>query len=138
MTEQVSHAVEAIKLAYLSHTPVVWLVTGDKEVASEIVEQFTIEHFGAFRNPNILGRPVSLQQFTEKTVERLSVDETLKYYWDRPLKDFIGRSNIKEFSSTSSDAANVIGLRVALSAIWSPVVRTPAAVVSQEDTLYIG
>lgn len=106
MTEQVSHAVEAIKLAYLSHTPVVWLVTGDKEVASEIVEQFTIEHFGAFRNPNILGRPVFLQQFTEKAVERLSVDETLKYYWDRPLKDFIGRSNIKEFSSSSSDAAN--------------------------------
>ena len=34
--------------------------------------------------------------------------------------------------------SNVIGLRVALSAIWSPVVRTPAAVVSQEDTLYIG
>ena len=106
MTEQVSHAVEAIKLAYLSHTPVVWLVTGDKEVASEIVEQFTIEHFGAFRNPNILGRPVFLQQFTENAVERLSVDETLKYYWDRPLKDFIGRSNIKEFSSSSSDAAN--------------------------------
>ena len=106
MTEQVSHAVEAIKLAYLSHTPVVWLVTGDKEVASEIIEQFTIEHFGAFRNPNILGRPVFLQQFTENAVERLSVDETLKYYWDRPLKDFIGRSNIKEFSSSSSDAAN--------------------------------
>ena len=40
MTEQVSHAVEAIKLAYLSHTPVVWLVTGDKEVASEIVKEF--------------------------------------------------------------------------------------------------
>lgn len=49
MTEQVSHAVEAIKLAYLSHTPVVWLVTGDKEVASEIVKEFVEEHFGGFR-----------------------------------------------------------------------------------------
>ena len=39
---------------------------------------------------------------------------------------------------TTISLTNVIGLRVALSAIWSPVVRTPAAVVSQEDTLYIG
>ena len=45
---------------------------------------------------------------------------------------------LSEAEPRPANATNVIGLRVALSAIWSPVVRTPAAVVSQEDTLYIG
>lgn len=106
MTEQISHAVESIKLAYLSHTSVVWLVTGEKEVASEIVEQFTIEHFGAFRNSDVLGCPVYLHQLTNKSINDLSKDKTLKEYLDKPLKDFIGKCNIKHFSSISSDAAN--------------------------------
>lgn len=49
MIDQVSHSVEAIKLAYLSRTPIVWLVTGDKEVASDIVKEFVSDHLGSFR-----------------------------------------------------------------------------------------
>ena len=79
MTEQVSHAVEAIKLAYLSHTPVVWLVTGDKEVASEIVEQFTIEHFGAFRSAK-MPHAVLLKEFSERASDS-STTPSVFYLW---------------------------------------------------------
>ena len=79
MTEQVSHAVEAIKLAYLSHTPVVWLVTGDKEVASEIVEQFTIEHFGTFRSTK-MPHAVLLKEFSDRSSDS-STTSSVFYLW---------------------------------------------------------
>lgn len=79
MTEQVSHAVEAIKLAYLSHTPVVWLVTGDKEVASEIVEQFTIEHFGTFRSAK-MPHAVLLKEFSDRSSDS-STTPSVFYLW---------------------------------------------------------
>ena len=79
MTEQVSHAVEAIKLAYLSHTPVVWLVTGDKEVASEIVEQFTIEHFGTFRSTK-MPHAVLLKEFSDRSSDS-STTPSVFYLW---------------------------------------------------------
>ena len=75
----------------------------------------------------------------------ISQDGTLKTSWmDRgTLALNLNPSFLDEHLTISLNgkgmmADNVIGLRVALSAIWSPVVRTPAAVVSQEDTLYIG
>ena len=79
MTEQVSHAVEAIKLAYLSHTPVVWLVTGDKEVASEIVEQFTIEHFGTLRSTK-MPHAVLLKEFSDRSSDS-STTPSVFYLW---------------------------------------------------------
>ena len=79
MTEQVSHAVEAIKLAYLSHTPIVWLVTGDKEVASEIVEQFTIEHFGTFRSAK-MPHAVLLKEFSDRSSDS-STTPSVFYLW---------------------------------------------------------
>ena len=79
MTEQVSHAVEAIKLAYLSHTPVVWLVTSDKEVASEIVEQFTIEHFGTFRSAK-MPHAVLLKEFSDRSSDS-STTPSVFYLW---------------------------------------------------------
>ncbi len=75
MTEQVLKAVESIKLAYLSHEPIVWLVTGDKEVASKIVEKFTIEHFGSFDKQMPKGIPhiaenadVNIRPFNGSTI----------------------------------------------------------------------
>lgn len=79
MTEQVSQAVEAIKLAYLSHTPVVWLVTGDKEVASEIVEQFTIEHFGTFRSTK-MPHAVLLKEFSDRSSDAATTPSVF-YLW---------------------------------------------------------
>lgn len=79
MTEQISHAVEAIKLAYLSHTPVVWLVTGDREVASEIVETFTVEHFGAFRSAK-MPHAVLLREFTDRSSDT-STTPSVFYLW---------------------------------------------------------
>lgn len=79
MTEQVSHAVEAIKLAYLSHTPVVWLVTSDKEVASNIVERFTTEHFGSFRGEKI-PRAVLLKEFSDRSSDAATTPSVF-YLW---------------------------------------------------------
>lgn len=79
MTEQISQAVEAIKLAYLSHTPVVWLVTGDKEVASEIVEEFTCEHFGAFRSPK-MPHAVFLKEFSDRSSDSAQTPSVF-YLW---------------------------------------------------------
>lgn len=79
MTKQISHAVEAIKLAYLSHSPVVWLVTGDKEVASEIVEQFVIEHSGAFRSAK-MPHVVLLKEFSDRSSDS-STTPSVFYLW---------------------------------------------------------
>ena len=91
MTEQVSHAVEAIKLAYLSHTPVVWLITGDKEVASEIVKEFVEEHFGGFRYVKDFGgikRECVQENF--KSFEDHSkncTEPSIFYHWSNDDKD---------------------------------------------------
>lgn len=79
MTEQICLAVEAIKLAYLSHTPVVWLVTGDKEIASEIVEKFTVEHFGTFRSTKI-PHVVLLKEFSDRSSDS-STTPSIFYLW---------------------------------------------------------
>lgn len=93
MTEQVSHAVEAIKLAYLSHTPVAWLVTGDKEVASEIVKEFVEEHFGGFRYVNDFGgMEVVCVQENFKSFEDHSKDCTkpsIFYKWTNDDKNVL-------------------------------------------------
>ena len=82
MRTQISNAVEAIKLAYLAHSPIVWLVTGDKEVASEIVHNFTIEHFGFFRSPD-MGNPVILKEFTDRSSS--ANEQLIHYAWHGPL-----------------------------------------------------
>lgn len=78
MTQQIFQAVEAIKLAYLSHTPVVWLVTGDKEVASEVAEEFVKEHYGSFRSskPPVT---VNLETFEGHIKDRTK--PTISYKW---------------------------------------------------------
>lgn len=82
MTQQICKAVEAIKLAYLSKTPIVWLVTGDKEVASAIVEQFVNEHCGSFRSEKI-GRPVNLKLFGNHATDQ-SKESSVFYRWYPP------------------------------------------------------
>ena len=81
MRTQIANAVESIKLAYLSQSPIVWLVTGDKEVASEIVESFTIEHFGYFRSPET-GNPVILKEFSDRSVS--AKEPLIHYLWYAP------------------------------------------------------
>lgn len=79
MRPQVNNAVEAIKLAYLSHAPIVWLVTNDKEVASEVAEAFTIDHFGAFRSSGT-GRPVLLRDFAGNSASSIKKPSVF-YKW---------------------------------------------------------
>lgn len=86
MTEQVSHAVEAIKLAYLSHTPVVWLVTDDKEVASDIVEQFTIEHFGTFRSAK-MPHAVLLKEFSDRSSDSCTTPSVFYLWYSKNSSD---------------------------------------------------
>ena len=95
MTEQVSHAVEAIKLAYLSHTPVVWLVTGDKEVASDIVEQFTIEHYGEFRSKKGQISYVNIEEFSQVSADASSMQPRIFYKWVGNDKDVM--SSVENF-----------------------------------------
>lgn len=103
MTKQVSRAVEAIKLAYLSHSPVVWLVTGDKEVASDIVKVFVEEHYGSFRSPGT-GSRVNLSQYSGQEIKDLAKEgnKLLKEYGDMTLKEFFS-SNLKVLPKEPSD-----------------------------------
>ena len=105
MTKQVSRAVEAIKLAYLSHSPVVWLVTGDKEVASDIVKVFVEEHFGSFRSAET-GSRVNLSQYSGQEIKKLAKDgnKLLKEYGDMTLKEFFS-SNLKALPKEPSDSS---------------------------------
>ena len=84
MTKQIFNAVEAIKLAYVSHTPVVWLVTDYKEVASQVAEQFVCEHLGSFREPapGLIKGPVQLREFCIK--DRLNYTPEIYYKWVSP------------------------------------------------------
>ena len=82
MRSQITNAVEAVKLAYLSHSPIAWLVTGDKEVASEIAESFTIEHYGYFRS-NEMGNPVLLKEFSDRA--SLTTEPSIYYLWQGPF-----------------------------------------------------
>lgn len=47
--KQIEKCVEAIKLAHLSRTPIVWVVTAEKEIANEMAICFAKEHFGGYR-----------------------------------------------------------------------------------------
>ena len=50
----IEKSVESIKLAYMSHTPIVWIVTPTIETANYIALSFANEHFGGIRiNQNI-------------------------------------------------------------------------------------
>ena len=84
MTKQIFNAVEAIKLAYVSHTPIVWLVTDYKEVASQVAEQFVCEHLGSFREPapGLIKGPVQLKEFSIK--DRLNYTPDVYYKWVSP------------------------------------------------------
>lgn len=46
--KRIEKYVEAIKLAYLSHVPLIWLVTDEKEFAGALAIKFAEEHFGKF------------------------------------------------------------------------------------------
>lgn len=83
MRSQIVNAIEAVKLAYLSHSPIAWLVTGDKEVASEIVEHFTIEHYGDFRS-NEMGNPVLLKEFSDRA--SATKEPSIYYLWQGPFE----------------------------------------------------
>lgn len=45
----IEKTVEAIKLAYLSHSPIVWIVTPTIETANDIAVAFAEEHFGGMQ-----------------------------------------------------------------------------------------
>lgn len=50
--EYIDKVVEQISVAYLSHIPIVWLVTSEKDVANQIAISFADEHYGDIRqNP---------------------------------------------------------------------------------------
>jgi len=52
----IDKSVESIKLSYLSHTPIVWLVTPTIETANNIVVSFADEHFGGIRSNKNIGK----------------------------------------------------------------------------------
>ena len=83
---QIFNAVDAIKLAYLSRTPVVWLVTGDKEVASEIVKQFVADHYGAFRSCKLGCSSVNLKMFTKVSSDATSSGPSVFYSWSSDME----------------------------------------------------
>ncbi|GEM_PF-3102907 len=43
---RITKSVEALKLAYLSHVPIAWIVVKEKEVAQQISSSFINQHFG--------------------------------------------------------------------------------------------
>lgn len=49
----IDKAVESIKLAYMSHAPIVWLVSPTLEAANDIAVAFAREHFGDIRVASI-------------------------------------------------------------------------------------
>ncbi len=81
MTNNIFNAIEEIKIAYLSHTPIVWLVTSDKESADEIVVSFVTEHMGKFKGD--MGDGVNLKPLPDTFGENPFV----YYHWFAPLKD---------------------------------------------------
>lgn len=73
--------VEAIKLAFLSHTPIVWLVCNEKEVANEIIIEFCKEHRGEFyteskdaisKNTNIYTKVEKLSNLLTSPIQELA------------------------------------------------------------------
>lgn len=53
----IDKAVESIKVAYVSHTPIVWIVTPTIESANKIAISFANEHFGGIRSVKNIGEP---------------------------------------------------------------------------------
>lgn len=97
MTRNIKRAVEDIKSAYLSHVPVAWLVTPDKEVADEIVTSFIVEHMGALTKPN-----ASMPKHPGDLIRFLSADPGagpgVYFQWYSPVK-----TNNENASSGLSD-----------------------------------
>lgn len=44
--KRITKSVEALKLVYLSHIPIAWIVVKEKEVAQQIYSSFITQHFG--------------------------------------------------------------------------------------------
>lgn len=79
MTRNIFNTIEEIKLAYISHTPIAWLVTPNKEVADEIVVSFVEEHMGCFKGE--FGDSVNLKELSSKG----GINPFVYYQWFAPL-----------------------------------------------------
>ena len=77
MKQQILDAVNQIKASYLSHTPIVWLVTRDKEVASEIVYNFIVEHKGAL----FINEENQCKAFSNLAVAESIEEDNIYYSW---------------------------------------------------------
>jgi hypothetical protein len=69
--------VEAVKLAYLSHMPIIWIVTSEKEFADTVAQEFSKEHFGKFTPGETERELDSLKDFQAAesgTVPKISFD----------------------------------------------------------------
>ncbi len=60
---RLEECVQAVKLAYLSHVPIIWIVTSEKEFADSIAQRFSEEHFGEFI-PGARSKLVKLSSFS--------------------------------------------------------------------------
>lgn len=146
MTEQISNAIDAIKLAYLSHTPVVWLVTGDKEVASKIVEEFIVEHYGSYMNSG----QQYLQAFSGKAAD-FAKEPTIFYDWyveeSNNQKDLMGRVEtfithyeymiVNGEKIRATDEAHLKAIRQSLVIIASPSLPPKSWLTKYIDVIHV-
>lgn len=75
----VDKGVEAIKLAYLSNTAIVWLVCPEKETLNKVIIEFVKEHFGEFRGG--IGNAVNISALTEDSILHYADSPKIFYQW---------------------------------------------------------
>ena len=155
--KQVNDCVERIKHAYLSRTPVAWIVTQDKEVANSIAISFAMEHFGKYRKG--VGKPYPFEDIynidntplnskttpsvffnwvgTEPTGNLITKESTLKEKIERFI-DFHQELELDDESRAMHDTKHEYALWQTLAIIASPFPPNIGWLNKYIETIYVG
>lgn len=110
----IDKAVESIKLAYMSHTPIVWLVCPAMETANDIAVAYANEHFGGTR----IGVPI---RFVYESLSNWGAGKSSNHTSPSIYYDWRPRLN-EDIKSLKSIFEEFIGLHLSL--IIEPEART--------------
>lgn len=92
---RIERCIAAIKGAYISHVPIVWLITNDKEEASKVAESFAIDHLGGMFDSDMFNayRYSSIVAFDSKKKD-LAKESVVFFDWiGRPFNENNATSN---------------------------------------------
>jgi len=99
---RIDKCVETLKLAYLSRTPIAWVVVNDKEVAQQIATTFTHQHFGGNSPIGNVSPLKDISALLKDTISKKSPTPSVYFGWTDEFYSTTHREDERAISSLLS------------------------------------